>query len=298
MVTLEQMRRRYFLQGLVQKGQQLEVLWKEKGKSLICPACEREVMHHPGTEKAHCDTCGLEIPLIDLKWPEGFDPAEEPVEKPVASSVATDGAPMPRPPLHFNCRSAVTGAGDLSLEMTIDERDAGLVMAEELETQLKTQVIKELQFKTGLTPAQILEGTIRITRLDGRTSSGDVEFDVTFAHSSIRRGSTLGDRLAKKKNKKGKSKDSRNTGPFDHLGAKHRPPPADPNAYDVSKCRYEMIDNATDAELQFGKNKGKKISDLTGDPDGISYLDWMMKQDFPPGLKAAIGIQLKKKRAR
>ena len=53
---------------------------------------------------------------------------------------------------------------------------------------------------------------------------------------------------------------------------------------------YELC-GSNDAILNFGKVKGKKVSDLMSTPKGRSFLVWMIEKEFPQELLNIIGEQ-------
>lgn len=54
-------------------------------------------------------------------------------------------------------------------------------------------------------------------------------------------------------------------------------------------ARFRVIGGGTDVELGFGRYKGRRVSEIAGDPDGRRYLvEFVLRGAFPEPLKEAI----------
>ncbi len=57
--------------------------------------------------------------------------------------------------------------------------------------------------------------------------------------------------------------------------------------------RWRSIKGGTDAVLLFGKFRGRKVSEMVKEPDGYSYLEWIMTEDsFPLELRRIINLHM------
>lgn len=45
--------------------------------------------------------------------------------------------------------------------------------------------------------------------------------------------------------------------------------------------KYEIIGDGEDAILKFGRYNGEHLTHMVTTPDGYSYIEWMLNQDFP-----------------
>lgn len=56
--------------------------------------------------------------------------------------------------------------------------------------------------------------------------------------------------------------------------------------------RFEILNDGTDARLNFGRHSGRTLSEIASDHEGKGYLRWMQEQKFPAELMRVVASYL------